>query len=49
MQTASVLLECSNAFQHSPELFKNGSSITKQMARELFSIPMELLAGYGLK
>ena len=49
MQTASVLLECSNAFQHSAELFKNGSSITKQMARVLFSIPMGLLAGYGLK
>ena len=49
MQTASVLFECSNAFQHSAELFKNGSSITKQMARVLFSIPMGLLAGYGLK
>ena len=49
MQTASVLFECSNAFQHSAELFKNGSSITKQMARVLFSIPMELLANYGLK
>ena len=49
MQTASVLLECSDAFQHSAELFNNGSSITKQMARVLFSIPMGLLAGYGLK
>ena len=49
MQTASVLLECSDAFQHSAELFKNGSSIAKQMAQVLFSIPMELLAGYGLK
>ena len=49
MQTASVLLEFSNAFRNSAELFKNGSSIAKQMARVLFSIPMELLAGYGLK